>query len=235
MCPVCLQNFDQAAMCPLDCGGNHFLCPTCVQQMATGLVPVTTDDQGPRGSLINYVDLPGCPECRRRFHLAPHVQDPLGLDNFPSNHPDPTHLPRYYYDATGGLTQQEVQTFIFDAAQDALAAVDDQQWRDYLVSVANSLDVDSLPNVDLNDDHIDEATATAMQAWIETADEFTTAMVGGGLPPSVQAFAAPIRGIITEGLNKKIGKFIQLAAQTGYDVGQAATDGFDRLMRQWAD
>jgi hypothetical protein len=107
MCPVCLENFDQAAMCQLDCGGNHFLCPACVQQMAAGLVPVTSDDQGPRGSLINYVDLPGCPECRGRFHLVPHVQDPLGLDNFPNNHPDPSHLPRYYYDATGGLTGQK--------------------------------------------------------------------------------------------------------------------------------
>jgi hypothetical protein len=156
----------------LDCGGNHPLCPSCLQQFVTKLGgPKATNDQGPKGLLIAYVNLPFCPLCKRRIHLAPHVADPMGLDNFPNNHPDPTKAPQYYYDDYEGLTPDEVQTFVFDAAQDAIAAVDnmesdddqdaetdydtdgdidydtdddDQKWRDDLTFVADNLDLDAV-------------------------------------------------------------------------------------------
>ena len=99
--------------------------------MVAGLgEPVETGDEGPKGLLISYVNLPSCPLCRGRIHLAPHVADPMGLDNFPNNHPDPTKAPQYYYDDYEGLAPHEVQTFVFDAAEAAIAAVDNMESDD---------------------------------------------------------------------------------------------------------
>ena len=215
----------------LDCGGNHPLCVSCLQRVVAGLgEPVETGDEGPKGLLISYVNLPSGPLCRGRIHLAPHVADPLGLDNFPNNHPDPTQKPQYYYDDYEGLAPHEVQTFVFDAAEAAIAAVDnmesddddeddaaeddddddeEQQWRDYLTSVAYQLRLTNLPDVDPNvGDSVDDADAYAMSAWIVAANDFTTTMTNAlGVTnvsqiawPNVRALAEGVQDDLTAGL-----------------------------------
>ena len=122
-CPICLEDLAPAAFRVLDCGNNHSICVTCLQGLEAGLGGAfATNEQGPRGALINYINLPGCPICRVRFHLAPHVADPMGRDNYQNNNPVATDLPRFYYD-TQGLTAAEVQTWVIDAAANAVAAV----------------------------------------------------------------------------------------------------------------
>ena len=174
-CPICTVDVADTAMRTLDCGGNHSMCATCLQTVVTGLGgPVGTGDQGPRGSLISYVNLPGCPFCRGRFHLAPHVADPMGLDNYPNNHPDGTALPRFYYDATQGLTPAEVQTWVFDAADADIAAVNDaeddaeindesdNEGHDYYSGEEEATDEDNpgqQVGMDMNDDDDDDDDA----------------------------------------------------------------------------
>jgi uncharacterized CHY-type Zn-finger protein len=130
MCPICLGATNPATDVTLNCGGNHVLHLVCLQQLAAQFGgAVATGDQGPRGSVINYVTLPVCPLCRGRFNLAPNVADPQGLDNFLNNNPvAPPSL--YYYDATQGLSPAEVQTYVIDAAQQALDDVNDLAGED---------------------------------------------------------------------------------------------------------
>lgn len=126
MCTICMEPV--VPLATLDYGGNHIFHIPCLQQLVAPLgAPVATGDQGPSGSLICYLDLPRCPECRRRFHLLPHVADPHNLDAYPNNYPNDERV-RFYYDGQSGLTPNEVQTYVIDAqAADLALVVDDQQ------------------------------------------------------------------------------------------------------------
>lgn len=128
MCPICLEEVPLGpTRAALNCGGGHVMHVACLQDFVNAIQPLETGDQGPRGSLINYIMLPICPECRRRFAVSPHMIDPMGFDGLANNYPLLNDAPRHYYDATQGLTVAEVQLYVLDAAANALAAVAAQQ------------------------------------------------------------------------------------------------------------
>ena len=155
-CPICLAPVNVDTDCVLNCAGQHVLHQNCLQQLIAALPgPLATNDQGPRGSLISYLELPSCPLCREQIHILAHIPDPRGLDGYPNNNPVASAKPRYYYDGTQGLTPGEVQTWIIDVAAAALAATNLQPD----VSTDDETDIetdDEYADQQVHDDSMDE-------------------------------------------------------------------------------
>lgn len=127
MCPICLSAMAPGTTITLNCGGGHTFHTACIAQLATTLgTSVATGEQFSNGSLISYLELPRCPNCRGRFTLAPQISDPAGLDGYANNSPEVGNA-RVYYAGTTILTAPQVQRYVLDAATNAVQAVNNLQ------------------------------------------------------------------------------------------------------------
>lgn len=127
MCPICLSAMAPGTTITLNCGGGHTFHTACIAQLAATLgTPVGTGEQFSNGSLISYLELPRCPNCRGRFTLAPQINDPAGLDGYANNSPEVGNA-RVYYAGGTILTAPQVQHYVLDAATNAVQAVNNLQ------------------------------------------------------------------------------------------------------------
>jgi hypothetical protein len=150
MCPICLSAMGPGTTITLNCGGGHIFHTACIAQMTATLgTPVGTGEQFSNGSLISYLELPRCPICRGRFVLAPHINDPAGLDGYANNSPEVGHA-RVYYAGGTILTAPQVQQYVLDAATNAVQAVNilQQQNQDDQTDESDTEDDDGSMEVD---------------------------------------------------------------------------------------